>query len=260
MPWEHILQARPIEGSFRRQIDLRAWDAHTVVAWVEDDFHHFGLTLVHDGSHVRDVRIAAVRQPYTTCAGALAPLRELIGKPLSARYGTVSSMVDMRQNCTHLLDLATLAVTHAWSGRTHRRYHGTLQPLSGIKAGAGPALLRATLQRDGREVLAWDLDEFTILAPGDFAGRGILEGFRAWTDTLGVEAAEDALVLRRATFVGFGRRVAVEHVIVAADLGQGPVCHSFQPQWSSVALRIPGTRRRFDHDPGRMLGRLGNQP
>lgn len=260
MPWQRQFADVPIEGTFRRQIDLRAWDAHTVVGWLEDEFHHFGVTLIHDGIHIRDLRMAAPRHPWSTCAGAGVPLRSLIGQPLAARCANVGALADMRRNCTHVLDLASLVVAHAWSGRAQRRYHGTVQPLSDVAPDAAPGLLRATLQRDGQEVLAWDLRDYTIVAPGEFAGRGILHGFREWTDTQGVADAEDALVLRRVAFVAFGRRVSIDHVRLAVEIGQGPVCHSFQPEWSRIAVRLPDSQRRFDQEPGAMLGLVDSKP
>jgi hypothetical protein len=260
MPWARQLADIPLDGIFRRQIDLRAWDGHTVVGWLEDEFHHFGVTLIHDGGHIRDVRVATPRHPWSTCAGAGVPLRALIGQPLTGRCADAAALVDMRSNCTHLLDLASLAAAHAWSGRVQRRYHGTLQPLSDVVDGAARGALRATLRRDGREVLGWDLLGYAITAPATMAGRGILHGFREWTDSLDPADAEDALVLRRVAFVSFGRRVNIQRVAVAADLGQGPVCHTFQPERSASAVRMPVAPRRYDATADAMLEHIDRQP
>jgi hypothetical protein len=260
MPWARQLADIPLDGIFRRQIDLRAWDGHTVVGWLEDEFHHFGVTLIHDGGHIRDVRVATPRHPWSTCAGAGVPLRALIGQPLTGRCADAAALVDMRSNCTHLLDLASLAAAHAWSGRVQRRYHGTVQPLSDVVDGAARGALRATLRRDGREVLGWDLLGYAITAPATMAGRGILHGFREWTDSLDPADAEDALVLRRVAFVSFGRRVNIQRVAVAADLGQGPVCHTFQPERSASAVRMPVAPRRYDATADAMLEHIDRQP
>jgi hypothetical protein len=260
MHWAQQLADIPLDGIFRRQIDLRAWDGHTVVGWLEDEFHHFGVTLIHDGGHIRDVRVATPRHPWSTCAGAGVPLRALIGQPLTGRCADAGALVDMRYNCTHLLDLASLAAAHAWSGRVQRRYHGTVQPLSDVVDGAARGALRATLRRDGREVLGWDLLGYAITAPATMAGRGILHGFREWTDSLDPADAEDALVLRRVAFVSFGRRVNIQRVAVAADLGQGPVCHTFQPERSASAVRMPGAPRRYDATADAMLEHIDRQP
>jgi hypothetical protein len=160
MPWARQLADIPLDGIFRRQIDLRAWDGHTVVGWLEDEFHHFGVTLIHDGGHIRDVRVATPRHPWSTCAGAGVPLRALIGQPLTGRCAD----------------------------------------------------------------------------------------------------AEDALVLRRVAFVSFGRRVNIQRVAVAADLGQGPVCHTFQPERSASAVRMPVAPRRYDATADAMLEHIDRQP
>lgn len=36
-------------GRLRRLFDLRQADERTVVGWIEGDFHHFGITLTHEG-------------------------------------------------------------------------------------------------------------------------------------------------------------------------------------------------------------------
>ena len=46
----------------------------TVWGGLEDDFHHFEVTLHHDGAHVTGIEMHAVRWPWATCpdAGAAA--------------------------------------------------------------------------------------------------------------------------------------------------------------------------------------------
>jgi hypothetical protein len=250
----------PFEGIYRRQIDLVALDAYTVVGWLEDESHHFGLTLVHDGAHIREVRMAAPRYPWSTCAGAGQPLQALVGKPLVARASQVGTFVDMRLQCTHLFDLASLVVAHAHAGREHRRYHGTVEPLAAAVPGASHESQRATLQRDGAVVLQWDLHDDCIMAPDAHAGRTIYHGFREWTESLEAEEAEQALVLRRVAFVSNGRRIAIEHLGSAAELDQAAVCHSFQPAQREHAVPMPKSRRRYDTAPGDMLAQVQRKP
>lgn len=260
MAWRERMADGPFTGTYRRQIDLRAWDAHTVVAWLEDESHHFGLTLEHDGARVRAVRVAAPRHPWTTCAAAGEPLQGLVGKPLVSRCSDIGKLIDMRRQCTHVFDLAGLALAHTQEGRRHRRYHGTVRPLTDIAPGAPHGWLRATLYRDGVEVLAWDLHEGVIMAPAPHAGRSIHRGFREWLETRGEEEAEDAFVLRRVAFVSDGRRISIEEARVADDMGQPPVCHSFQPEWRHVAFRVGNTSRRFDDTPEAMLALVNTMP
>ena len=260
MPWRERMADVPFEGTFRRQIDLKAWDERTVVGWLEDEFHHFGITLIHDGTHVQDIRIAAPRHPWSTCAGAGVPLRALIGKPLISRCSDIGSLIDMRRQCTHVFDLAGLALAHACARRAHRRYHGTVRPLADVVPGAPQDRLRATLYRDGMEVLWWDLHEDLITAPAPYAGRSISRGFREWLETREQAQAEDASVLRRVAFVAKGRKISIEHMRVADDLRQPPLCHSFQPEYRRIAFRVADTRRRLDTSEGAMLGLVDTKP
>ncbi|MCC4114872.1 DUF2889 domain-containing protein [Aromatoleum toluclasticum] len=260
MLWRSQMADVPFEGIYRRQVDLDAPDAQTVVGWLEDESHHFGITLVHDGAYVREVRMASPRYPWATCADAGRPLQAFVGQPLVARASQLGAVVDMRLQCTHLFDLASLMVAHAHAGRRHRRYHGTVEPLAAVVPGAPEGWQRATLYRDGAVVLHWDLHDDRIVGPAAHAGRALYHGFREWTETLAAEDAEQALVLRRVAFVSNGRRITIEHLGSAAELGQGAVCHSFQPGQRERAIPIPNSRRRYDINPQDMLARVRSQP
>lgn len=260
MLWRKQMADVPFTGIYRRQIDLDAPDASTVVGWLEDESHHFGLTLVHDDSHIREVHMAAPRYPWTTCAEAGRPLQALVGKPLVARASQLGALVDVRLQCTHVFDLASLMAAHAHARRGHRRYHGTVEPLAAARPDAPDGWLRATLFRDGARVLQWDLHDDRIMAPEVHAGRTIYHGFREWTESLDAEDAEQALVLRRVAFVANGRRITIEHLRSAAELGQAPVCHSFQPAQHEHATPMPNSRRRYDATPDEMLAQVRRQP
>lgn len=260
MLWRRQMADVPFTGTYRRQIDLEAPDAHTVVGWLEDESHHFGITLVHDGASIREVRMAARRYPWSTCAEAGPPLQALLGKPLVARASQVGTLVDMRLQCTHLFDLASLVVAHAHAGRRHRRYHGMVEALAAVRPGAPDGWLRATLQCDDAVVLQWELDDERIMAPAAHAGRTIYRGFREWTESLDAEEAEHALVLRRVAFVSNGRRITIEHLGSAAELGQAAVCHSFQPAQRERATPIANSRRRYDTTPAQMLAQVQRRP
>jgi hypothetical protein len=260
MLWRRQMADVPFDGTYRRQIDLDAPDASTVVGWVEDESHHFGLTLVHDGTHICELRMAAPRYPWTTCAEAGRPLLALIGKPLVARASQLGTLADVRLQCTHLFDLASLMVAHAHAARRHRRYHGTIEPLVAVRPNAPEGWQRATLYRDGAIVLQWDLHDDRIMAHEGHAGRTIYHGFREWTESLDADEAEHALVLRRVAFVSNGRRITIEHLGSAAELGQAPVCHSFQPAQRTRATPMPDSRRRYDAAPEDMLAQANRKP
>lgn len=251
-------------GCLRRVIDLQRWDARTVVGWIEDDFHHFGVTVEHDGSRVTGVHMAAPRTPWATCAGAAEPLRALIGKPLVRRASDIGGLIDMRLQCTHVFDLTGLVLVHAAHGRDHRRYE-VLVTDRDVLPGAEPATEtlgpgRAALHQDGDCVMWWDVAYGHISAPAAFAGQSLQQGFRAWTEGMPEQESEYATILRRALLVAGGRLLDHDDYETAADMQQPPLCHSFQPQWRDVAWRNKGNVRNYQDSAADMLSELGTRP
>lgn len=250
-------------GRSWRKIDLRNADDHTAVGWLEDDFHHFGVTVVHDGSVIQDVRVASPRFPWETCPAAGNGLRDLIGKPLVARATDIGQMLDMRLHCTHMFDLAGLVIAQAHRGTRHRRYEAcvTDRPvILGKTVGEtvfGPG--RATLLRDGVEVLAWDIDGETITGPADIAGHGLERGFRAWTEAMSEDKAECATVLRRAIRIALGRTFNYDLIERADDMGLPALCHTFQPEFRKLARHMHGSVVNYESGQG-MLSEVDKIP
>lgn len=227
-------------GAYRRRIRLVAADA-AVVADLEDDFHRFRVTLRHDGTRVVAVEGEALRHPWTACPGAVEPLRLLAGMPLAPSATAIRDHGDPRQNCTHLFDLAGLAVAHAASGRSARTYDAVVPDRVHLRTWA-------TLARDGEPLLAWDVDGLTIDGPAPFAGVALRGSFIRWaTETLDPDTAEAAIVLRRACEISFGRLQDLDAIEVATELGGVMLgtCHAFQPERIELARRVKGTTRDF---------------
>ncbi len=244
------------EGPYRRRIRLVATAPDTVEAALEDDFHHFEVTLRHDRARVTDVEARSVRWPWSTCPAAAGPLRELIGMPLSSRCLAVGDHADPHANCTHMFDLAGLAVAHAYRGSptyaVARRQYDAEVPYGPV---AGPPR-EVRLLRDGTPALTWILEGRGIVEPPEFAGAPWVGGFFRWADrTLPVEEAEAAIVLRRACEIGMGRGMdldAVDRADELADLMRG-VCFTMQPAVIGTALRNKGTIRDFSDSPDELL-------
>lgn len=226
---------------FQRALWLGQRGPNAVVGWLEDDFHHFGVTIEHEGGHVRAARAATVRYPWSTCAEAGIPLARLAGLPLVTRPSDLSTVVPMEQHCTHVFELAALALVHAAAGRADRRYDATVEPAKGQDCETG-CDMSATLDVDGARALEWIIRDSVIIGPGFGDGLSLTKGFRQWIDTLDDEAAERAWVLRRAAWLAFGDR-NFQQKAVAADVGIGPVCHTFQPAQRNRALSMDGSRR-----------------
>ena len=98
---------------YRRRILVRTVAPGEVVADLEDDFHHFRITLRHDGHVVESVDAESIRWPWSTCPGAAVPLRALAGAPLSTRWTHAARFAKPALNCTHQFDAAAHAITQA---------------------------------------------------------------------------------------------------------------------------------------------------
>ena len=237
------------DGIFRRRFLMRAVSGR-VVGDMEDDFHRFRVELEHDGERVRRIRGEAHRHPWTECPGATAALKKLVGMPLSTNPTAAASHTNPRESCTHLFDVASLAVAHAAARREQRQYDIVIPDRRERRT-------HATLRRDGEPMLAWDVAGTHIEGPAPFAGVGMRgASFIRWTeDQLDPETAEAVLALRRACFIAMGRARDLDAAASANDymgLAKGS-CHSFTPGIAERALRIKGTTRDFTHAPERLL-------
>lgn len=250
-------------GRLRRLIDLKRWDARRAVGWVEDDFHHFGVTVEHHDGRVTAVRVDTVRYPWATCCEVAAPLQQLCGQPLVGRASDIGALVEMRLQCTHVFDLTGLVLAHIVRGGERRRYEVLVDDFEVLGwNGRHPQLgaTRASLSQDGRPVMAWQVDRNCIIAPAEYAGQGLDTGFRAWTEAMATEPAEHATILRRAILVAGGRTVDHDLIASAAVAGQPALCHSFQPVRREQALRMLGSTRDYSETGQGMLGQVDSPP
>ena len=242
---------------YRRRVRLVSDDGAaparggSVVAEMEDDFHHFRVDLEHDGTAVVAVSGTAIRYPWTTCPGATAELTALKGMPLSRSSTAVGSFAAPRRNCTHLFDLAGLAVAHAASGRKQRVYDVEVPARAGGRT--DPLLLR-----DGELVLSWSVQGLEITGPAPFAGIPLRggRGFLSWAaEHLDEESMEAAVVLRRSVEIAWGREQDLDSMERASDLGDFMLgaCFTFQPGTAEVAIRMKGSTRDFSAAPAALL-------
>jgi hypothetical protein len=235
-------------GAYRRSIMVVASQG-AVTSELEDDFHHFRVTITHDGERVTGVEAEGVRFPWATCPIAAQELQPLVGMALSTRSTAVGDVVSARDNCTHQFDLAGLAVAHAARGAPGaRRYDITVHDPVDRRRQAG-------LVRSGREgglTLDWIVDDNTILAPSELAGRPLRGGFLEWAEqTLGADEAEAAIALRRACYIAFGRRQDLDVFDDAVPLLgiMSGSCFTFRPERARSARRIKGSVRDFTAEP-----------
>ncbi|MDE0884792.1 MAG: hypothetical protein OSB70_04610 [Myxococcota bacterium] len=245
------------EGIYRRCIVLKA-EEHHVRTELADDFHHFAVALSHDGEHAKRLSGEGIRVPWTTCPGALLPLRRLEGASLDLPLTELARYTDASAQCTHLFDLACLAFVHARraraGGAATRRYDITLPDRV-------QGTTRARLERDGLDLLEWKIEGNRIgeASPPSFEGLE-LSGrpfHRFITHEVDDDLAEAAWVLRRGVFIGGGRI----HDFKRVDRGTtfqpvvGAACHTFGPDQVGQALPIHSSLRDFSAGRDKILER-----
>lgn len=240
--FEAIYDPRYGSGCYRRAIVLRRQTPGCMRAAVEDDPHAFSLTLEHDGERVSGISAEARRYPLTTCPEATEELRALIGAPLNDPLRTLAHWQDPRRHCTHLYDLAMLAMSHACRDGIECRYDITIPDL---RDGGSVAML----ERNGETVLTWTLQDGVIVAPEPYAGRKVFGGFTAWArEALDDIALEHAFVLQRGFFVALTRMYDEDAAPPGpASLFEMPPdsCYSYRTVNAVRAWRAVGNRHDF---------------
>jgi hypothetical protein len=229
-----------VSGVYRRRIELVTTSPSAVSGELEDSFHHFRVSIAHEGGRVTAVDGDSPRHPWSTCPDALTPLRALVGAPITTDATAHGEHADARSTCTHWFDLAGLAMAQAGAGRSRRRYDAVVGEREQGRT-------TATLDRDGEPVLAWDVDVSTVLGPEPYTGQEMGRGFLAWANaSLDADTAEAAIVLRRACRTSLGLLMDLDDYAVAADVGHGMdnTCHTFSTGVMDVALRMKGSTRR----------------
>jgi hypothetical protein len=243
------VSVEPGVGYWRR-IRIAAEGDATVVANMEDDFHRFRVTLRHDGERVVSLKGEAIRYPWSACPGADALLRRFEGLELFGSSTTLAGHDNPKSHCTHMFDLAALAIPHARARRDRRQYDAFVPDFVDRKS-------TPTLWRDGEKLLEWHTDRGTITGPTPFEGVSMTSGFVRWAEgALDVETLEAAMVLRRAWDIGRARGRDLDHMETAAELTPflpPAPCFTFQPDVVDRSKRMKGTARDFSADPDQLL-------
>ena len=104
------------------------------------------------------------------------PLALLEGMALTRSLRSIARHTDPRVQCTHLFDLASLAVSFAASGASAGVYELAVPDRVEMRT-------QAILGRDGAPVLRWQIDGARIEDPPPFAGRSLAGGgFLEWVE------------------------------------------------------------------------------
>jgi hypothetical protein len=234
---------------YRRRIRLRASEGRAS-GELEDDFHHFSALIEHDGDRVTRAGGEAIRVPWTTCPGAVGALAALEGVRLTPNLHRLAREVELRAQCTHLFDAATLAIALAASGRKQCVYDVEVpEPVDGA--------MRVRLHRDGEPLLEWQLESFRVKSPGPIEGQMLVgPGFSHAVRALDDPAVEEPiLVLRRAVMISMARGFDMDRVEDPQAFGRavGARCHTFSAAHGEHARRIVGANRDFRAGPQELL-------
>ena len=237
------------KGIYRRRILLKG-GASRVVAELEDCHHGFRCTVAHNSAIVTDICGEAIRVPHTTCEGAMAPIKALIGVPLNTGNAAFSAITHPRANCTHLYDLTTLAIAHCSRGDITRQYDIIINDEKN-------GIIEARALINQRPIHHWTIRDNKIENPTELAGQPVMKGFFSWaSSTFSEDQREAAFALHKGYFVSIARRwdMRVMEGQPVTDYDSRPgVCYSYSEGVVENAYRRRNSIRDFTDTPEHLL-------
>jgi hypothetical protein len=250
-PGDHRI-ARDGSQAFHRRHELRALDGTTVVAAIEDDMHHFELTLRHDGRVVVGAEGRAVRWPWAPCVDGARAIDALVGMPLDTSCSAVGAWTEATGQCTHQFDLAGLAVAHA---ARHTAGGAPVRSYLAVVPDWQQPPYQAWILRDGVEVLRFTIGERAIEAPDPFTGVALNQRFIQWcNEHLDDDTTEAALLLRRAAWMSPARHIDLESFdTIGESMVKAGVCYATQPQRIELGSRNRNSLRDYGTRPDALL-------
>jgi len=202
LPHEDI-RPNPAYGSgFGRRKILLVSEGDQVFVHLIDVIHHLRCTITHDGVAITAVTGEMLRYPTNMCPGAPGMLGKMIGTRLDATGAVLSPGAFSVQQCTHLKDMALLAMRHALRDERVRMYEAIVED----EAVGGQGALAEVFCND-RSVLRWRIVDDTLIEPAAFAGRPLSRGFFRWApEALAPDDLEAAGILAKTLFISASRR------------------------------------------------------
>jgi len=225
----------------RRRIRL-VGESGRVVATLSDDFHEMRCSIDHDGHRVTRIEGRTIRIPTSACPGAAAMLDELIGTATGRPSGAFYQQGRALRHCTHLYDLAVLAIRHAHRGAVTRLYEAMVpdeldDPIA------------IEILRDGMAVHRWHVRDGIIVAPAALNGRTLGKGFAHWAAAMWDEdQLEAATILARTWLIAIGRQYLIDSVAGQPILQNSEMvgrCFAYQADHAAGAIFQPGNVRDF---------------
>jgi len=211
------------EPAFHRHVLITPGPG-SVSAWVEDDYHHMGVTLYHDAETVTTVEANMVRAPWSTCPGAV---EQLAATFTGVRLDEAATRGEKQLNCTHLHDMAVIAAGHA-RGTVPIRYEIMVTDKV-------DAVRIAEITRDGTLALRIAERDGMIEAPAEAAGKTLFQ-LGDWIASLDREGQEAARLLRWGAIIAHGRAIPMEKQSDATRMPSN--CFTFQESRKAKAKRV----------------------
>jgi len=227
------------EGQCRRIIRIDV-AKEVVMAHLSDNFHEMRCLVHHDGKVVVAIEGIPIRLPTTACPGAIHVLQELVGMPLTASGKDFYGDGRARRHCTHLFDLAVLAIRHA-TGEVGTTCYDAVVP----DETDDPVVLSIT--RNGLPVHRWKVRGSTILDPAHLAGHTLERGFAAWAvQTFADDELEAATILARTWLIAIGRRFLIDEAAgqrITQNTEMVGRCYAYQSEHANTARFVAGQLR-----------------
>jgi hypothetical protein len=211
------------EPAFHRHV-LITPGADAVSAWVEDDYHHMGVTLYHDGETITRVAADMVRAPWSTCPGAV---EQLAGTFTGVRLDAAAMRGEKQLNCTHLHDMAVIAAAHARDAAPTRYEIMVTDRIDAVRI--------AEITRAGRLALRIVERDNVVEEPAEAAGKTLFQ-LGDWIASLDRQGQEAARLLRWGAIIAHGRAIPMEKQSDATRMP--PNCFTFQESRKGKAKRV----------------------
>lgn len=210
-------------GAFRRRIrSCRHGDR--IESTLNDNHHSMACRMTLDGDIIVGVEGQMARVPLTTCAGAPARLQEFVGSSVHKSAAEWNAGGRALHHCTHLFDMALIAIEFAASGAPGQR-------IDIVIPDAPDGLLTVIGYVDDVPRVQFTVEQDIIIAPEQWAGRHVKKGFVSWarTEFSGLDRTV-ALMMQKALMVAEGWPYIIDGTpgrAVVDDLAMAGLCYSY---------------------------------
>ncbi len=238
-------------GQYRRRIRLEQGDG-VVYGALEDTNHGFTVSVHHNGTHVTAIEAEAKRIPYTTCPGAVNPIKGYVGVPIDTGLRELNLHMPPSSNCTHLLDLTLQAIRHAGSASAILQWDITVTDQTDSED------CICTVWRNGEQIFQWQARDLQLTRPVELAGRPFYLGFGKWASKhFATDDLEAAFMLQKGYFVSLARIFDVKAMAgepaLASQQGMGGACYTYSSPQIEQGVRTADGVRDFSDCEEKLL-------